>query len=312
MELCSLVLNFPKRIRDAYDTNVGKLNRVFDNIVFIGMGGSYIAGLTFKSLYQGEIRMPIEVRHSVSYIDRHTLYLLVSYSGNTKEVLQALDKLKQVHSDNILIITSGGKLLKEARKRKIEHVKVQPGIHQRFTFAHLFFPIVRVFEKAGYLESKRKQVQEIVKTLEKSADKLDKNSKILAGKIINDTPVIYASESFYPVAYRLQTSLEEDAKIICHANQIPEMFHNELEALPASYFIPILILDRRETREYKRQIKFFKKHAKFFYELGGEKYSREERMFLLFYFADFLGYYLSELKGTDFGETPLSDVIKKY
>ncbi|OGJ20303.1 hypothetical protein A3K73_06820 [Candidatus Pacearchaeota archaeon RBG_13_36_9] len=312
MELCSLILRFPGRIKEAYEINVAKLNRVFDNIVFIGMGGSYIAGLTFKSMYQGEIRMPMEVRHSVSYINSHTLYLLVSYSGNTKEVLQALEKLKKVHSDNILIVTSGGKLLKEARKRKIEYVKVKPGLHQRFTFVEIFFPIVRIFEKAGYLESKRKQVHKIVETLKKSSDKLDKNARFLAAKIREDNPIIYASEYFYPAAYRLQTSLEEDAKIVVHSNQIPEMFHNELEALPASYFIPILILDRKETREYKRQIKFFKKHAKFFYELGGEKHSREERMFLLFYFADFLGYYLSELKGTDFGETPLSDTIKKY
>src|SRR4030042_4219500 len=156
MELCSLILRFPGRIKEAYEINVAKLNRVFDNIVFRGMGGSYIAGLTFKSMYQGEIRMPMEVRHSVSYINSHTLYLLVSYSGNTKEVLQALEKLKKVHSDNILIVTSGGKLLKEARKRKIEYVKVKPGLHQRFTFVEIFFPIVRIFEKAGYLESKRK------------------------------------------------------------------------------------------------------------------------------------------------------------
>jgi len=312
MELCSLILRFPERIREAYDINVGKLNRIFDNIVFIGMGGSYIAGLTFKSLYQEELRMPIEVRHSVSYINSHTLYVLVSYSGTTKEVLQALNKLKNVHSENLLVITSGGKLLKEARKRKIEYVKVKPGLHQRFTFAELFFPIVRVFEKAGYLRSKREEVHKIIKTLKKSADKLDKGARVLAAKIRDDNPLIYASEYFYPVAYRLQTSLEEDAKIVCHSNQIPELFHNELEALPASYFIPILIIDRKETREYKKQIKFFKKHTKFFYELGGEKYSREERMFLLFYFADFLGYYLSELKSTDFGETPLSDQVKKF
>ncbi len=312
MELCNWILGFPERIRDSYDISVCKLKRVFDNIVFIGMGGSYIAGLTFKSMYQEEMKMPIEVRHSVNYTNSHTLYVLVSYSGNAAEVLQALEKLKKVHSDNILVITSGGKLLREARKRKIGCIKVKPGLHQRFTFAELFFPIVKVFEKAGYLESKRKQVHQIVKTLQESADRLDKNARLLAGKIREDTPIFYASEYFYPVAYRLQTSMEEDAKIICHANQIPEMFHNELEALPASYFIPILIIDRKETREYKRRIKFFKKHARFFYELGGEKYSREERMFLLFYFADFLGYYLAELKDSDFGDTPISDTIKKY
>jgi len=311
MEHCSLILNFPEKIREAYSGRVSKLEKIFDNIVIVGMGGSYIAGLTFKAMYEDEIKMPIDVRHSISYANMHTLYVLISYSGNTKEVLNAFKKLNKVHSENILVISSGGKLMTEARKRKAEIIKVNKRIHQRFTFAECFFPLVKIFERSGYLKDKEEEVREIVKTLKKSTDKIDKGARILATKLKNEHPIFYASEYFFPVAYRFQTALEEDAKIVCHSNKITELFHNELEALPASYFFPVLIIDNKDSKNYKKQIKFFKKHIRFYTELGGEGYSREARMFLLFYFTDFLGYYLSEMKMTSFGETPISDKIKR-
>ena len=311
MELCTLILGFPEKIKHAYSGRTPKLKRIFDNVVFVGMGGSYIAGLTFKNMYEQELKMSIDIRHSISFVNTHTLYILISYSGNTKEVLNALKNLKRVHPENILIITSGGKLLREAKKIKTELVKIPKDIHQRFTFAESFFPIIKTFENSGYLKDKKKEIKQITETLKKSTDKIDLGARNLAGKLKEEHPIFYASEYFYPAAYRFQTALEEDAKIICHSNKIPELFHNELEALPASYFLPVLIIDRKEKKEYKKQIKYFKKHIKFYSEIGGGNYTKEERMFLLFYFADFLGYYMSELKMTSFGETPLSDKIKK-
>ncbi len=310
MELCSLIVGFPEKIRHSYSARTPKLKRIFDNIVFVGMGGSYIAGLTFKSMYEHELKMPIDVRHSIKYTNSHTLYVLISYSGNTKEVLNAFKKLKRTHPENILVVSSGGKLIKEAKKRKTEIIKIPEGVHQRFTFAESFFPLIKIFEKSGYLTDKKEEIKGIISALKKGTDKVDQGARLLAAKLKDEHPLFYASEYFYPAAYRFQTALEEDAKIIVHSNKITELFHNELEALPASYFLPILIIDDKETKQYKKQIKYFKKHTKFYLEMGGDNYTKEQRMFLLFYFADFLGYYLSELKMKPFGETPLSDKIK--
>jgi glucose/mannose-6-phosphate isomerase len=311
MELCSLIVGFPEKIKHAYSARAPKLKRIFDNIVFVGMGGSYIAGLTFKSMYEKEIKMPVDVRHSVNFVNSHTLYVLISYSGNTQEALNAFKKIKRVHPDNILVISSGGKLLREARKMKTEIIKVPKDVHQRFTFAECFFPLVKVFEHSGYLDDKKEEIKGIIKALKKGTEKVDRGARLLAAKIKDEHPVFYASEYFYPAAYRFQTCLEEDAKMITHSNKITELFHNELEALPASYFFPVLIIDDKETKKYKKQLKYFKKHIKFYTEIGGDGYTREQRMFLLFYFADFLGYYMSELKMKEFGETPISDKIKK-
>ena len=81
--------------------------------------------------------------------------------------------------------------------------------------------------------------------------------------------------------------------------------------MPNKKFFPVLIIDYQETKDFKKQISFFKKHIKNFYEIGFNNYTKEEKMFLTFYFADFLGYYLSKLKKEKMGETLITDKIKK-
>jgi glucose/mannose-6-phosphate isomerase len=310
-ELYKLVESFPEKIEKAYKNKIPEVSRIFDRAIVVGMGGSYIAGLVFKSMFEEELGWPVEVVHSIKFVDKHAQYILISYSGNTKEVLLALNKLKNLDKRDITVVTSGGKLMSEAKKRKINIIGLEKGLHQRFTFAESFFPLIKLFEKFDYLSSKNNMIKKIITALKKERKLIESGARELAEDIKEETPLVYSSEYFYPAAYRMQTALEEDAKIIVHSNTLPEVFHNELEALPASYFYPILILDDEETKPFENQIKFFKKHIRFSTSLGGRKYSREERMFLIFYFADFLGYYLSEIRMTDFGNTPLSDKIKK-
>ncbi len=307
-EIYSLVEKFPEKIKDSYETEVLRSNKNFEGIVFVGMGGNYIAGLVLKEILRKEISVEV-CQSSEILLDYKTLVILTSYSGNTKEVVDIFDKLKD--RGNILVVTSGGELLKKAKKKKVKLIKIPSDIHQRFTFAECFFPILKYLENSGMIKSKKKIVKRIVMTLKKNKKIIEEDAIQLAFRLKNENPLFYASQYFYPAAYRMQTAIEEDVKIICHANKITELFHNELEALPASYFFPVLILDKKEIQPFVKQVKFFKKHIKDFYEIGYGKYSKEERMFLIFYFVDFLGYHLSRLKDTDIGETPLSDKIKK-
>ena len=83
------------------------------------------------------------------------------------------------------------------------------------------------------------------------------------------------------------------------------------DKIPNEYFIDIKVNSSGDVNTYKKQLKFFKRHIKDYYEFPFQRDSREERIFLVFYFADFLGFYLSKLKKTKMGKTPLSDKIKK-
>ncbi len=306
-DIYKLIKQFPEMIKEAYNLEVPKLSKIFSRVVIIGMGGSYIVGLTLKEILKEE-NIFVEVYPGDLYpVDKNSLVILISYSGNTKEILNAFDKLNK---DTLLALTSGGELLRKAKRKKVKIIQIPENLHQRFVFAYCFFPLLKFFEQTRIIKNKKRMVNRIIKTLIKNSEKLERDAIYLAIKLKNETPLFYSSGYFYPAAYRLQTSIEEDAKIICHSNKITELFHNELEALPASYFFPVLILDKGVSK-FKKQISFFKKQIKDFYEIKYNHYSREERMFLLFYFADFLSYHLSRLKGEEMGETPLSDKIKK-
>ncbi len=308
-KIYELITQFPESIKQSYEIKTDKLKKKFKKIVVVGMGACYTSGLVLQQFLKHEIDVEIFQDYDFE-LDKDTLLILLSYSGNTREVLKIFNKFKN-KKNNLLVLTSGGKLLSLAKKEKIRTIQVPANLHPRFTFSQVFFPAISILEKSKIIKSKKKLIQSIIFCLIKNEKFLDVEGKKISVKLKNKTPLFYASDYFYPVAYRLQASLEEDAKVICHSNKITELFHNELEALPNNKFYPILILDKRQIRDFKKQIGFFKRYIKNFKEFKFYNYTKEKRMFLGFYFTEFLSYYLSKLEKINIRETPISDEIKK-
>jgi hypothetical protein len=105
-------------------------------------------------------------------------------------------------------------------------------------------------------------INNIIKILFKEKEKIENEAIKLSLKLNKKNPVFYSSSFFYPLAYRLQTSLEEDSKVICHSNKITELFHNEIECYPNKDYFAYLIIDKKELKNFSKQIKFFKKRLK--------------------------------------------------
>lgn len=310
-KISELISDLPNQILGAYSVDIPKISKNFKKVVIMGMGGSYIGGGIFKRLIQDEVEIPIQICNSLNSLEEGSLLILSSYSGNTKEVIEIFHEFKINSKYKMLILSSGGKLINLAEKYKIPFIKIKENLHQRFTISYNIFPLIRLFEEIGLIKSKKTFINKIVKILIKERDKLENETIKLALILHKRTPLFYSSNFFYPLAYRFQTSLEEDAKVICHSNKITELFHNELECFPNKEYFPVLIIDKKEMSKFSGQIEYFKKLIKEYYEFKYEKYSKEERMIIGLYFVDCLGYYLSKLKNAPMGETPLSDKIKK-
>ncbi len=306
-EIYKLVEDFPNQVKYSYMLDVPKIKKNFNRVVVFGMGGSYIGGMVFKELVKDELKIPFEVKNSIDYVDDKTLIILSSYSGNTKEVLEVFRKYPK---KNMIVLSSGGKLIAGAKRLKVPFIKIKSGLHQRFTISYGIFPLLKCFEENGLVKRKKAIVEGIINTLKRNRTKLEQEAKILARKMNNKLPLFYSSASFDCLSYRFQTSIEEDAKVICHSNRIPELFHNELEAYTKKGNFPLLIIDKKDVIGFEKQINYFKSLTSSFYEFKFQNISKAERIFLGFYFVDFLGLYLSKLKGTQMGETPLSDRIK--
>src|SRR3990167_10251317 len=83
------------------------------NIVIAGMGGSALPGRIIRSIDQYILNVPLEIVTNYrlpNYVDKNSLVILSSYSGDTEETISAAyDALAR--KARTFVITSGGTIL---------------------------------------------------------------------------------------------------------------------------------------------------------------------------------------------------------
>lgn len=205
------------------------------NIVVTGMGGSALAALLFSSW--PAINIPFEISRNYSlpkYVNKHTLVIASSYSGNTEETLSSLAEAGEKGAQ-IAIIAGGGKLLEIAKEKGYRYIELPPASQPRFAVLYGLNALVTIFattslinkkylvelrESAGFLKQATAQWAPTVA-------KKDNLAKQLAYEAIGTSPVVYSGPFLYPVAYKWKISFNENAKNVAWCNQYPEFNHNE-------------------------------------------------------------------------------------
>jgi len=206
-------------------------------IVLTGMGGSALAGLLIKTLLQNELTIPFEIVREYdlpAYVNKNTLIIASSYSGNTEETISALGQAQEKGAQ-LAVVASGGKLTEIAQEQAIAHVTMPSGIQPRMAviynlrsvFALLvnFGVISRTWldelaNLSGWLHEESNQWGADVPTEHNYA-------KQLALEAVGKTPVFYGSPLTAPLAYKWKISWNENAKNTAFWNEFPEFNHNE-------------------------------------------------------------------------------------
>ncbi|MBN1275332.1 bifunctional phosphoglucose/phosphomannose isomerase [Candidatus Woesearchaeota archaeon] len=248
----------PDHIRAGYRLGEGvRPARSFSRVVVAGMGGSGIAGDLLKELvdYDNDTKVVVETAKGYDApktVDGDTLLIAVSYSGNTEETLSTY-KTAARKGCQVLLVSSGGKLEELAKVNRHQHLKLPKDLQPRMAVAYLFFPLLRVLENAGVVKSYAQEVDELAAALRRQ----DVSAKAaeLSGKCYGKTPLIYADQSFYPVAYRWKTQFNENAKTTSFCHAFSEMNHNELlsfENRAGAYHAFFLSTDKEHRRVAKR------------------------------------------------------------
>ena len=144
--MCSLVAGFPEQIKEAKDiVNSTQLSSIFkiDNIVISGMGASSISGDIVQSLFRDRLDIPIFVNRQYDlpkWVNKNTLVISQSYSGNTEETLSTFKHAYQKRS-KIIGISSGGKLQEYCEKREIPHIKIPTGFSPRAATGYVLLAV---------------------------------------------------------------------------------------------------------------------------------------------------------------------------
>ncbi len=280
----------------------------YREVLICGMGGSGISGDITAILYP-EIRILVNKDYQIpGYVDKKSLAILVSYSGNTEETLSNYHILRKLHIP-VVAISSNGKLLKKDVLLKIQ---IPAGLPPRGALGYLFTPIPLLLYRFGLLKKNPEFVLvRLASFLNKCARSIETYSQSLAKILSGKLPVIYAnSQAFGVVAKRWQCQLNENAKILCHTNIIPEMNHNEIVGLgkPEKFNKHMVILFLNDPAAFprnKRRVEIIKEIIN--KDIAGLKMidispagrNLFEHLFWTIMLGDFLSYHLAIRAGID-------------
>lgn len=254
------ILNTPEYAEQGYGLpealDLSKVNKPYSSVVIVGMGGSSIAGLLIKSYLANE-KLQISVVQDYylpGWVDKNSLVIACSYSGNTEETLSAFKNARRKGID-VVALATGGKLEEYTRVSRIPTAILPVGLQPRAAMTLQFFTILRLLEKLRLIESKAKNVLRLKSDLKAQLQALEKNAISLSEKLVGKIPLIYTSQRFEAIGYRWKCQFNENSKIMAFNNVFPEMNHNEtagFENLNASYHALILRFDEDHRRTQKR------------------------------------------------------------
>ncbi len=206
-----------------------------NSVVILGMGGSAISGDLARTLGAASASVPIEVVRGYcvpGHVDRKTLVIAISFSGNTEETLSAFTAAFQVNA-HLIAIASGGALLERAHAAGVPCYSIQAASQPRAALPHLYLPIIHALTSLSIITCPAAVISESIEFVAAQAEffALDvperrnpakQLARALHGRIVS----IYGSEFLGEVARRWKTQLNENSKQWAEFEQLPEANHN--------------------------------------------------------------------------------------
>ena len=323
MKMNDYINDFSNHLREAIEiannTTLTPYTKEIRNVLICGLGGSGIGGTIVSDIISSKVNIPIAATKDYSipnFVNEHTLVIANSYSGNTEETLYALEKC-QARGAEIAVISSGGKLKAIAEENEYNKIII-PGNHPPrgmigYAFTELFF----MLNHYGIIDDSFKaDFDKAITLLDTEKADIQKQAMDLAKKMYKQTPVIYVANGFEGVAVRFRQQLNENSKMLCWHNVIPEMNHNELlgwrtnvDDLAVVYFRNKCDYDRNQIRMDINK-KVISKFTSNITEIWSKGDSLIENSLYHISLGDWVSWYLSEMNNVDAIEIDVIEFLK--
>ena len=235
MSIEDLVLGMPAQLRWAGGREAPELSPA-DSALLVGMGGSAMAAQV-GALFAGEGGGAVFVHRGYGLPawvgEARPLVVGVSYSGNTEEVLSAVEEAVEAGLP-VAGIASAGALADFCEANGAPFIEVPSGLQPRAAVGYQAGAVLRLLQGAslapdpgGPLNEAIAVVEELLAGGDGAAVHLGRDiGAALDGRI----SVIYGGLGPGSLAaYRWKTQINENAKMPAFAGELPELNHNELE-----------------------------------------------------------------------------------
>ena len=319
-----MIERFPAQLEEALQkataTSLQKHSAPFRSVFISGLGGSGIGGNFVQELVRNECKLPVVVSkgyQAPKWINKHTLAICSSYSGNTEETLSTFEQLLTTGA-KIVCIASGGKLIELAKQHQLDFIELTPGWSS--PRACLGFSVVAQLSvlRAAKLINARlfTQITRSAKALAKDQAAISKKALQVGNQIGNRTPVIYCADHMESVAVRWRQQINENSKMLCWHHVLPEMNHNELVGWKHDHAEVATIWLRNKDDFQRTAIRMditksiLEPKAGKTIEIWSKGKSLAEQMFYLVHLGDWLSFHLSQDRQVDPVEIEVIDYLK--
>ena len=323
MKMNDYISSFTHQLREAVrigETSSFKAaeNKI-KNILICGLGGSGIGGSILSDVLSSEITIPISCSKDYSipnFVNKNTLVIASSYSGNTEETLSALELCISKGAE-IAIVTSAGKLKSIAEENNINHIVIPGGQPPRAMFAYSFTQLFYIFQHYNLINSDFKNsLKNSISLLDSQAEKIKTEAKNLAKSLYKKTPVIYVASGYEGVAIRFRQQLNENSKCLCWHHVVPEMNHNELLGWRTNTENLAVIFLRNKSDLKRNQVRMdinktvISEFTNDIFDIYSQGNSKLENSLYLINFGDWVSWFLSELNEVDAIEIDVINFLK--
>lgn len=301
---------FPEQIKACYkqamESNI--LKTEFDSIVITGMGGSANAGKIIQSLIETDSKIPLIIYSDYGlpfWVNKRTLVIANSYSGNTEETLSGYEEAKNA-GVKVIGISTGGKINDVVVKVGSTNPSGFPKSGLGVSFGALFGVLTRVGAISYSKQDLYKALDELIEI--RNNWKAEKTAEWLNGYL----PVLFSGRPFLGALNAGRNAICEFSRNFTQFYDFPEMNHILIEATQKPdmaknmryvFFESQFIHPRVKTR-FDISKRIFDEQGLLYsnYQLIGSNILGQSLE--LVHYCAWVGYHLSILQGTDPGPEP--------
>lgn len=210
------------------------------SVLILGMGGSAQGGEIVATLARKESKVPIYICSDYDipgWVDKNTLVIAVSYSGETEEVISAFMTAAK-KTDKLITISTGGRIYSIGTQHRAFHYRIRYGSQPRAALGVTLTAILAIFSKLKIVEVSNDDIKEAVLLMRSLKKKIDVEvperrnpAKVLAKSLVGRFPIIYGSGNLAEVARRIKGQFNENSKTASFFEIMPELNHNSLVGL---------------------------------------------------------------------------------
>jgi len=299
----------------------------YESVVLCGMGGSATSCDILHDIIHLSSSIPSTVirgQNMPNTINKRTLVIVNSVSGNTREVISNMNEATARNAE-VICISSGGKLIDEAANYGHKHITIPNLALPRASLPYLLMPGLKLINPLL-----KDSLEEEILMIHTNLSKIFMNisvtvpyegnvAKKIAGFLDNNIAFCFTSPFLVSVGTRFKNSLNENAKVHCLRDSILEASHNEI--VPFTFNdsnSPHKVLLVRWQHDYPIVNERFNKVKLFFKEIGqplmeitAPEKGMINAMISLIYILDYATIYMAVMRNVDPSPTPAIDILKR-